>query len=356
MSNANSEPSTATSSQRPRIIFAVIIVAGLAYLAHAYWFNAHYVLTDNAQIGGDIVPISARISGFVVAVPVHENQRVKIGDVLARLDDRDARARLAQADADFANALSAAGQSGQTGQALAQVQTAQAQTRQASAVIAQAQAEHDNDLRELERLKILLKREVISQRDLDNADAQEKASRARLQAAGDAAHAATGQVGVFSAALRGADAKLLAAKALRDLAANNLADTQIKASIAGIISQKMLEPGQFMQPGQPMMNLVAEDNLWVVANLKETELEGIHLGATVEFSVDAYPDLSFNGKVESISPATGSKFTLLPPDNATGNFTKVVQRIPVRIYIPAAQHQGAVLRAGMSAVVKLHRS
>lgn len=353
----NEAPEVASaSSNRPRLILAVIALLGIAYLGHAYWFDLHYVDTDNAAIGGDIVPISSRISGFVISVPVRENQSVKIGDLLAQLDDRDARAHLAQAEADYANALSAAGQTGQTGQALAQVQTAEAQTRQAYAVIAQSQAEHDNDLRELERLKVLLKREVISQHDLDNADALEKASRARLQAAHDAASAAQQQVGVYSAALRGADARLLAAKAARDLAANNLADTRIYASLNGVVSQKTLEPGQFMQPGQPMMNLVADDSVWVVANLKETQLDGLHLGSSAEFKVDAYPGLTWQGKLESISPATGSKFTLLPPDNATGNFTKVVQRIPIRIFIPANQHKDAVLRAGMSAVVTVQKS
>jgi len=344
------------ASKRPRLILAGIAIAGVAYLGHALWFNAHYVETDNAQVGGDIVPVSSRISGFVASIPVRENQQVKAGDLLATLDDRDARARLAQAEADLASALSAAGQQGQVGQAMAQVQAAEAQARQADAVIQQAQAEHDNALRELQRLRTLFEREVISRHDIDNAEAAERAARARLQATRDAASASRQQVGVQHAALRGADARLQAAKAARDLAANTLADTRIVASIHGMVSQKTLEPGQFMQPGQPMMNLVAQDGLWVVANLKETEIEGVRIGNDAEFTLDAYPGETWQGKVESISPATGSKFTLLPPDNATGNFTKVVQRIPVRIHVSAGQHQGLPLRAGMSAVVTISRS
>ncbi len=352
----NDTTETEKTSGRPRLILAGIAIAGAAYLGHAFWFNAHYVETDNAQVGGDIVPVSARISGFVATVPVRENQMVKAGDVLATLDDRDARARLAQAEAELASALSAAGQGGETGQAMAQVQTAEAQARQANAVIQQAVAEHDNAARELQRLRTLLARDVISQHDVDNADAAERSSRARLQATRDAAAASRQQIGVYHAALRGADAKLQAARAARDLAANTLADTRIVASIGGMISQKTLEPGQFMQPGQPMMNLVAQDNMWVVANLKETEIKGVRIGSEVEFSVDAYPGETWQGKVESISPATGSKFTLLPPDNATGNFTKVVQRLPVRVHVAAGQHKDMPLRAGMSAVVTINKS
>lgn len=117
-----------------------------------------------------------------------------------------------------------------------------------------------------------------------------------------------------------------------------------------------MEPGQFMQPGQPMMNLVGLSQPWVVANLKETQLDGIGIGASAEITVDAYPGKTWQGRVESLSPATGSKFTLLPPDNATGNFTKVVQRIPVRIHITTGQHPALPLRPGMSAVVTLRKA
>lgn len=355
MSQATPQSETPVTPDNNRKKWLVLAgaVAATAWLGHSLWFNARYVSTDNAQIGGDIVPVSARISGFVTEVPVRENQLVKAGDLLAVLDDRDARARLAQAEAELANALTNAGRSGQ---AEAQVESAQAQSQQAQAVIAQAAAEYDNAHREAGRLRSLLSRNLISQAQVDAADAHERALQARLQATRDAAQAANRQVGVFHAAVRGADARLLAVRAARDLAANTLADTRVVASMAGMISQKTLEPGQFMQPGQPMMNLVGLDSVWVVANLKETEIEGVQIGNTVEFEVDAYPGETWEGTVESMSPATGSKFTLLPPDNATGNFTKVVQRLPVRVHIKSGQHAGMTLRPGMSAVVTIRRS
>lgn len=343
------------ASKRPKIIFAILAIASVAYVGHSLWFSAHYVRSDNAQIGGDIIPISARVSGFVTEVAVKENQIVKPGQLLVTLDSRDALARLAQAEAELAVTLSAAGSKNQIGQAQAQSEAVSAQAQQAQAQTVQAVAEHNQALRELNRLKSLLARDVISQHDVDVADALERSTRARLQASRDGANAANKQVSASRANLRTADARVLAASAARDLAAHALDDTRILASSSGIVSQKSVEIGQFMQPGQPMMNLVPNDSVWVVANLKETEIDGIHAGSKVQFTIDAYDGVEWDGEVESISPATGSKFTLLPPDNATGNFTKVVQRLPVRIRITPSQHKKLVLRAGMSADVTIDR-
>lgn len=347
--------SDAPPSRRPQFVMAALAIAGAGWLAHSLWFNARFVETDNAQIGSDIVPISSRISGFVASVAVRENQMVTAGQLLATLDDRDARARLAQMDAELASARSNAGQPGQTGQASAQLAATRAQAEQANALVQQVQAEQEQAQREFARVQTLLSRGLVSQRDLDMAQANARASSARLQAARDAANAASRQSQGSEAALRGADARLLAAQAARDVAANTLTDTRIVAPFAGMVSQKTVEPGQFMQPGQPMMNLVGMQQAWVVANLKETQLDGIRIGSTAEFTVDAYPGKIWKGQVESLSPATGSKFTLLPPDNATGNFTKVVQRVPVRIHITGGQHAGVMLRPGMSAVVTLRK-
>ena len=344
------------TSLKPKLIMAAIVLAASAYIGHAVWFNAHFVDTDNAQVGGDIVPVSAKISGFVATVNVKENQVVKAGDLLVTMDDRDARAHLAQADADLAAAMASVGRGSQAGQAVAQVQAAQAQAQQAQSNIAQAQADYDNALRELNRLQPLLGRHLVSVEQVDAASAAERPTAARLQAARDGANAQSQQVNVYMAALRGADAKLQAAKAERDLAANQLADTRVLAASDGIVSQKTLQVGQYMQPGQPMMNLVPQNDSWVVANLKETELAGITVGSKTEFTLDSYPGVKWEGTVESLSPATGSKFTLLPPDNATGNFTKVVQRLPVRIHVDASQHADLPLRPGMSAVVTITRN
>ena len=351
--NKTTNNNAETPKTRQRLVLAALAIAGAAYLGHAAWFGAHYVETDNAQIGSDIAPISSRISGFVMTVPVRENQRVKAGELLATLDDRDAKARLSQAEAELLSAMTI---TGSQGQAASQLQSVAAQARQSQALMTQVQAEHDQAARELQRARTLLAQGLISQQAVDQADALERTTAARLLATRAGASASQDQISVSKASLRGADAKLLAAQANRQLAANQLADTRILAPFDGVISRKTVEPGQFMQPGQSMMNLVGQDSVWVVANLKETELADVQLGNKADFTVDAYPDVVWQGQIESLSPATGSKFTLLPPDNATGNFTKVVQRIPVRVKILPKQHANLVLRAGMSAVVTIKKS
>ncbi len=203
---------TETPKTRQRLVLAVLAISGAAYLGHAAWFGAHYVETDNAQIGGDIAPISSRISGFVVDVPVRENQLVKKGELLITLDDRDAKARLAQAEAELLSAMTI---TGSQGQAASQLQSVAAQARQSQALMTQVQAEHDQAARELQRARTLLKQGLISQQAVDQADALSRTTAARLQATRAAASASQDQISVSKASLRGADAKLLAAQASR---------------------------------------------------------------------------------------------------------------------------------------------
>jgi membrane fusion protein (multidrug efflux system) len=225
----------------------------------------------------------------------------------------------------------------------------------ARAAIAQAEADNDRARREAERLQSLVERKLVSPQQYEAADAAARAAAARLQAARDAARAAEQQVSAAGAALRGADARLEAARAQRDIASHQLADTRIVAAADGRVSQKTVESGQLVQVGQPLMNLVPLD-MWITANLKETQVGAIRPGNPATVTIDAYPGLEWTGKVESLAPATGSKFTLLPPDNATGNFTRIVQRIPVRVRLDPGQHAGVELRPGMNAVVTLEKS
>lgn len=344
-----------TATRRKRIVLGVLLLAGAGYLGHAAWFNAHYVQTDNAQVDGHIIPVSPKVGGFITALPVADNQAVKAGDVLVVMDDRDFRARLAQADAELAQAVAAGGRGAEAGQAVAQLGAASAEAEAARAHITQAEADHDRARREAERLQSLLAKKLVSPQQYESADAAERAAAARLQAARDAFRAAGQQVNAAGAALRGADARLEAARAQRDIAAHQLADTRIVAAADGFVSQKTAEVGQLVQVGQPLMNLVPRDT-WITANLKETQVRDIRPGNAATIAIDAYPGLKWSGAVESLSPATGSKFTLLPPDNATGNFTRIVQRIPVRVRLAPGQHPGHALRPGMNAVVTLHKT
>jgi len=241
------------------------------------------------------------------------------------IDDRDFRARLAQTDADYAALLATVRSRSRVGQAEAQVRQAEATARKAHA--------------DLDRLLPLAQQQIVSQQQLDAAQTAVAAADAQLAAA--------------QAALVGADARVAAARAARDLAALQLSYTRVTAPMAGVVSKKSVEVGQLVQQGQPLMSLVSLDDAWVVANLKETQVSDVAVGDPVDITVDAYPGRHFRGHVESLSPATGAKFSLLPPDNATGNFTKVVQRIPVRIRPDGPADAAHPLRPGMNVEVTI---
>ncbi len=193
----------------------------------------------------------------------------------------------------------------------------------------------------------------MSRQQLDAAEAAARTSSAQLVAAQRNASASGEQVTAATAALRGAEARVASARAVRDQAALQLSYTVVTAPVAGIVSKKSVESGQLVQAGQPLMAIVPLYDVWVIANLKETQIERVAPGAEAEIKADAYPGLVFQGHVESVSPATGAKFSLLPPDNATGNFTKIVQRIPVRVQLDAAADSVHPLRPGMSVSVTI---
>jgi membrane fusion protein (multidrug efflux system) len=320
-------------SRRPVVlgILALVVLLFAGFGARQWAFARHHVSTDDAQVEGHIIPVLARVGGYVNQVLVNENQSVHAGDVLATLDDRDIRARLAQNEGDLAAAQAMAGSHG----------NAAAQLSAARAAVAQAEANARKATNDLERYRTLAARGIISRQQLDAAETAASATQAQLQAARD-------QVQAGSAAEVNADAKVVANRAQRDQTLLQLGYTHILAPHDGVVSKKTIEPGQLVQPGQPVMSVVPMDDIWVDANYKETEIRNLEPGDRAEIRVDSYPGVRFSGKVESLSPATGARFSLLPPDNATGNFTKVVQRVPVRIALDPRQDPAHPLRPGMS--------
>jgi membrane fusion protein, multidrug efflux system len=323
-----SKPAPKRSRRTVFLIMGLVLAALIVFGARKWWFARSHVSTDNAQVDGHIIPVLPKVGGYVAAVRISENQPVKAGDTLVVLDDRDFRARLAQTEADLAALLA----------------TVSSRTRvgQADAAVAQAQANALKATADLARIEPLAAQNVVSQQSLDAARAMASAAAAQLASA--------------QAALVGADARVAAARATRDQAALQLSYTRIIAPSAGVVSKKAVELGQLVQPGQPLMTVVPLDDVWVTANLKETETADVTPGDSAEITVDAYNGVKFRGHVESLAPATGAKFSLLPPDNATGNFTKVVQRIPVRIRLDSAADPAHPLRPGMSVVatIKTH--
>jgi membrane fusion protein (multidrug efflux system) len=237
---------------------------------------------------------------------------------------------------------------GYTGQALAQVHTAEGQSAATDAQIAAAQANYDKAVSDLNRIRTLADQQIISRQQLDGAQAAAEAARASLIAAQKEAAAAGATVTNAEAGVRLAAARLAAAQAGEEQAALNESYTHILVPVTGVLSRKQVEVGQLVQAGQTLFTIVADTGIWIEANYKETQLNDIRVGQTVEFDVDAYGGRTFHGVVESISAATGAQFSLLPPDNATGNFTKVVQRIPVRLRPTDPPDPTHPLRPGMS--------
>ena len=346
---ATAEPEARSWTRRLPLILGGILVLTLAtWGVRRYLYGRNHVSTDNAQVDGHITAIAPRIAGFIDRVPVEENQHVKAGDTLVALDPRDFLVRLEQAEADLRNAQAAVGSGRDAGQVSAQLQATRAEAASARASVSAAEASFRQADADLDRYRTLAASKIISAQQLDAAQAARDAAAANLEAARRQAAAAGSQVSASGAALRGADARLAAAQSAVDNARLQLSYATLVAPYDGIVAKRSAEPGALVQIGQNLLSLVPDTNVWVTANLKETQLAKVRVGDPAEFTVDAYPGLSFHGKVESLSPATGARFALLPPDNATGNFTKVVQRIPVRIAVDGVADPAHPLRPGMS--------
>jgi membrane fusion protein (multidrug efflux system) len=334
-------------------VLALLALLGGGWFAKQWWFARTHESTENAQVDGHIIPVLAKVGGYVTSVTVNENERLAAGKVVVTIDDAEYRARLAQAEADYAAALSAVGSGRDVGQALAAQEQATSQRAVTDAQIIAARANYEKARADLARMQELADKQIVSKQALDAARATEVALKAQLDAVEKQAGGATAVVTGAAAGVRLAQARLAAAKAARDNAALQLSYTRIVVPASGIVARKQVEVGQLVQSGQALFSVVGDSDTWVTANLKETQLERVKVGQAAEIEVDAYPGTPATGVVESIAPATGARFALLPPDNATGNFTKVVQRVPVRIRVTKAPGADKPLRPGMSVTVNI---
>ncbi len=344
-------------SSRRKFVLPIVGVVALILVVWAFqkWsYGRSHQSTDNAQIDGHIVPVLAKVGGYVKTVNVNENDHVNAGQLLVQLDDADYRVRLQQAQADLVAAEATAGGSGFAGQAEAQVQSATGQRAALDAQIGAARANANKADADLARARELVAKQIISKQQLDAAIAAADVAHANLLAAQRQAAAAGGTVNTAEAGVRVANARTLASRAAAANAQLQLDYTRITAPASGEVSRKQVEVGQLVAPGQPLLSIVADTGVWVTANFKETQLAKIRPGQPVEFEIDAYGGCVGEGKVESVSGATGAKFALLPPDNATGNFTKVVQRVPVRIRVTKPCPGNYPLRPGLSANANVH--
>lgn len=401
---ADTSQSSLTRGPRVRIAVGATLVA-IAAVAVWFWMSAGRESTDDAQVDAHVTPIASRVGGTVITLPISDNQPVEAGTILVQLDPRDyeievakARAEVADTEASavaarsnvpIASATATGGVSSAQGSveyARAGVEQSQKELEQAHARVAAAQARRreveanaTKAARDVERLRGLLAKDEVSQQLFDatvaaaeaqgaavdsarstiaEADAGIRVAESKLTQARAAERQARGgltsaqtapeQVTAMRARAASAEARVQQARAELDQAEMNLQYTIVKAPVKGTVSRKSVELGQVVQAGQPLMAVIPLDTVWVIANFKETQLRDMRPGQRATITVDAYGGREYAGKVDSLAPATGARFSLLPPENATGNFVKVVQRVPVKIVLDAGQDPEHVLRPGMS--------
>ena len=322
------------------ITLAVIIAAGIWVVSKFTRFG-NVEFTDNAQVQRQIVPVNSRVQGYIREIRFKEYEPVKKGDTLVIIDDADMRLRVAQANADYQNALA--------GRTVADrsVGVASANVAVSEASIAEAKVLMENAAVDLERYRKLLEKEAVTRQQYDGAETDYKAKKARYEMLARQSSATSSVVAETRQRIAQNDAGIELAKALLETAQLNLSYTVITAPCDGYVSRKEIQIGQLVQPGQTLLDIVDGTEVWITANYKETQLEHIHPGSEVEIKVDAIPDKTFKGKVVSLSTATGAALSLLPQDNSAGNFVKVRQRIPVRIELTENADLN-LLRAGMN--------
>lgn len=344
------------------IVLGVLVIAGTAFGITKYIHGQHHEETDDAQVEGDISPIIPKVPGYVERLLVDDNSVVKKGDTLVILDDRDLALKVLQAEAALENARASlaavkAGYSTSQENVLSSKSTLDASD--ANVEIAKVKARRAEQ--DFKRYEELIKTKSITQQQYEQAEADKDAALKQLEVAKRQREASYRETSARKAQSTVSDRNIALAETVvkerqadLEFARLQLSYSYILAPSAGVVSRKNVQPGQYVQAGQSLFALVTEKQKWVVANFKETQLDKMRPGQVVEIDVDAFPHDTFLGKIESISPATGAKFALLPADNASGNFVKVVQRVPVKIILTEAPEKTSLLRAGMNVIVDVH--
>jgi membrane fusion protein (multidrug efflux system) len=329
-------------------VAALVLAAGGWYGEHYLTVGRYLVTTDDAYVHADATTLAAKVAGYVSSVDVADNSFVHAGDVIARIDDGDYRLAVDAARDKVATQRATVARIGQ------QIPAQQAQVEQARAQLVSAQAAATRAQLELERQQSLAGKAFASQQTLEQTQANRDQANAAVQSAQAAIDAALANVEVLRAQQEEAARTLQELQTAQAKAERDLSFTQVRAPIDGVIGNRAMQVGDFVQTGTRLASLVPLDDVYIDANFKETQLAHLRPGQPVDVSVDALPDHDITGTVASVSPASGSMFSLLPPDNATGNFTKIVQRLPVRIHLPSGVTAQRLLRPGMSVVVSVN--
>ncbi|WUR12207.1 HlyD family secretion protein [[Empedobacter] haloabium] len=347
-------PAAAPVKKQPNrkvvVVAGLIAIAALAAGGRMWYRSTHFVETENAYVAGHVHPVSSRIAGIVTKVLIEDNQMVKEGDVIAELDPFDQRVKVEQIQAQIASAQTQVIQAeAQIAQVNAQASAAQAQVKQAEALLVRA----NQDAQRYSQL-FTSQMKAVSKAELDAATATRASAVADVAARKDSAAAAKAQIAAATSARDVLKAQIDVLKVQLKDAEQQLAYNKVLAPVSGRVGKRSVEVGQRVQPGQQLTALV-QDNVWVTANFKETQLAEMHVGQPVHISVDALPGKELVGRVDSFAPASGAQFALLPADNATGNFTKIVQRVPVKITLQPADLKALAGRLvpGMSVIAEV---
>lgn len=332
-------------------ITILLLAAVLVWVGSHFWHGSGTEYTDDAQVCRHITPINTRVQGFIKEIRFNDFQHVKAGDTLVIIEDAEYRLQLAQAEAGLkgskagSNAVSA----GMT--------TTTSNVQLASAGIEEARVDMINAKQDFDRYASLLKKDAVTRQQYDNAYARYLGAKARYEQANSRKSSAASVRSVQTHQLGGSRATESVAEAQVNLARLNLSYTVIVATCDGVMGKKDIHVGQLVQPGQMLARIVDDNEVWVVANYRETQMDAITVGKEVELTADAIPDVVFIGKVQAISAAAGNAYSMIPVDNATGNFVKVEQRVPVRIVLTKDNDamQVALLRAGLNVETKIKK-
>jgi membrane fusion protein, multidrug efflux system len=361
--NAGSEATPKKRNKSFLIVLILLLIIGGWFGVSKYIHSLHHEETDDAQVEANINPVIPKISGYVTEVRVKDNQKVKKGDTLLVLDDRDLKIELEQAEAALVTAQSnLTSAKASTSAAKAGIATYEASVKAAEAQIEAAQINVRRATQDYERYANLIKDHSITQQQFEQVQAAKETAEKQLQvlqeqktqafrqtgAITSQSNATSTQVGVVNSTIKQRQVDV-------DDAKLNLSYTVVTAPADGIISKVNVQAGQFLRAGQATFSVVQDNDIWVVANFKETQFNDLKIGQKVVIEIDAFPGHEFEAVLSSFSPATGSRFALLPPDNASGNFVKVVQRLPVKIEFTNKQDSLVrQLKAGMNANVDVH--
>jgi membrane fusion protein (multidrug efflux system) len=340
------KPSDAAKGPSQRLIVGVIAAVALIAAGIYGYTKFQYALahedTDDAQVEGDVSPVLPRVPGYVAKVLVSDNEPVTAGQALVEIDPRELDLRVASAEAALQNA-SAEKATAEASLGEARAAAAAAEANVETALVRQRKADQD-----LARDTKLAQTGAITESQLNDTRAAADTAAAQVEAARRQAHASALLIDVSAARVASAGTAAAERSSELDYARLQRSYATVTAPISGIVSRKSVEPGQFVQAGQTLLSVASDANVWVVANFKETQLTRMKPGLDADFEADSYPGVVFHGKVDSIAGATGARFALLPPDNSTGNFVKVTQRVPVKIVLAQAPDADHPLRPGMS--------